>query len=222
MLTKLTNQEKLIKYKWLYFKPSNVNEYDFRDYNSLKELFKATYYRNLKIEDAERKQGEFMAVLNALEEYSPRKPDYVTARKNLLINAKKKVMMEERLLMHLKTKYFHLVLKTFFEDEDECYTPRELGKVPEHPNFEDKEKTPRDIPELESEESAAQRRNQRGQGLKIFTPQQMLSRLSISLAQLKAGNNSETLKIEVRQPLYSLYRSKKLSKIIYNNLINAI
>ena len=53
---------------------------------------------------------------------------------------------------------------------------------------------------------------QRGQGLKILTPNQTLSRLPISLAQLKAGNNSEKLKNEIRQLLYSLYRSKKLTK----------
>ena len=47
------------------------------------------------------------------------------------------------------------------------------------------------MPELESEESAAQRRNQTGQGLKILTPNQMLSRLPMSFAQLKAGNNSQ-------------------------------
>ena len=60
--------------------------------------------------------------------------------------------------------------------------------------------------ELESEESAKQRRNQQGKGFKILTPNQMLSRLPISLAQLKAGNNSEKLKNEIRQLLYSLYR----------------
>ena len=49
----------------------------------------------------------------------------------------------------------------------------------------------------------------------------MLSRLPISLAQLKAGNNSEKLKNEIRQLLYSLYRYNKLRKTIYNNLINA-
>ena len=48
--------------------------------------------------------------------------------------------------------------------------------------------------------------NQSGKGLKILTPSQMLSRLPISLAQLKAGNNSEKLKNEIRQLLYSLYR----------------
>ena len=50
----------------------------------------------------------------------------------------------------------------------------------------------------------------------------MLSRLPISLAQLRAGNNSEKLKNEIRQLVHSLYRSKNLSKTIYNNLINAI
>ena len=64
--------------------------------------------------------------------------------------------------------------------------------------------------DLESEESAEQRRNQQGKGLKILTPNQMLSRLPSSLAQLKAGNNSDKLKNEIRQLLYSLYRSKKL------------
>ena len=49
-------------------------------------------------------------------------------------------------------------------------------------------------------------RQQQGQGLKMLTPNQILSRLSISLAQLKAGNNSEKLKNEIKQLLYSLYR----------------
>ena len=62
--------------------------------------------------------------------------------------------------------------------------------------------------ELESEESAAKRRNQQGQGLKILTPDQMLGRLPIILAQLKAGNNSQKLINEIRQLLYSLYSSK--------------
>ena len=76
--------------------------------------------------------------------------------------------------------------------------------------------------ELENEESVEQRRNQPGKGLKILTPNQMLSRLLITLAQLKAGNNSEKLKNETRQLLYSLYRSKSMTKQVYNNLINYI
>ena len=62
--------------------------------------------------------------------------------------------------------------------------------------------------------------NQQGQGLKILTPDQMLKRLPISLAQVKAENNSENLKNKIIQLLYSLYRSKQLTKIIYSNLIN--
>ena len=65
-------------------------------------------------------------------------------------------------------------------------------------------------------------KTQSGQGLKMLTPSQMLSRLLISLAQLKAGNNSEKLKNEIRQPLYSLYRSKKLIKNIYKSLVDII
>ena len=63
---------------------------------------------------------------------------------------------------------------------------------------------------------------QLGLGLKILTPNQMLSRLSISLAQLKAGNNSEKRKNEIRQLLYSLYCSKNMTKQVYNNLIKHI
>ena len=72
------------------------------------------------------------------------------------------------------------------------------------------------------------KQNQIGKGLKILTPSQMLSRLPISLAQLKAGNNSEKLKNEIRkqnikkQILYSLYRSQKLTKEIYKSLIDII
>ena len=78
------------------------------------------------------------------------------------------------------------------------------------------------LPELESEESNEQRRNQQGQVLKILTPKQMIIRLLILLGQLKAGNNSEKLKNEIRKIVYSLYRSKILSKTIYINFINTI
>ena len=66
------------------------------------------------------------------------------------------------------------------------------------------------------------RKKQSGGGLKILTPNQMLSRLPITLAQLKAGNNSEKLKNEIRQLLYSLYRSEQLTKQLYKSLIDII
>ena len=65
-------------------------------------------------------------------------------------------------------------------------------------------------------------KSQEGEGLKILTPNQMLKRLSIALAQVKAGNNSESLLNEIRQIVYSLYRSKEITKKVYNNIINSI
>ena len=62
----------------------------------------------------------------------------------------------------------------------------------------------------------------KGAGLKILTDKQMLNRLPILLAQIQAGNNSNKLKDETRQILYSLYRSKLLTKTVYNNLIKSI
>ena len=59
--------------------------------------------------------------------------------------------------------------------------------------------------------------NQSGQGLKILTSNQWLSRLPISLAQLNAENNAD-----IRQLLYSLYRSKKFTKNIYKSLVGII
>ena len=61
-----------------------------------------------------------------------------------------------------------------------------------------------------------------GAGLKMLTSNQMFKRLPIALAQIKAGNNSESLLNEIRQIVYYLYRSKKITKMLYNNIINSI
>ena len=63
---------------------------------------------------------------------------------------------------------------------------------------------------------------QEGQGIKILTPNQMLNRLPIALAQLQAGKNSNKLKNEIRQLLYSLYRPKSITEQIYKSLIGII
>ena len=57
---------------------------------------------------------------------------------------------------------------------------------------------------------------QEGKGLKILTPRQMVKRLPIALAQVKAGNNSDSLLNEIIQIVYSLYRSKEITKTVYN------
>ena len=61
-----------------------------------------------------------------------------------------------------------------------------------------------------------------GTRLKILTPKQMPQRLPIALAQIKSGNNSETLLNEIRQIVFSLYQSKEITKKVYNNIIKSI
>ena len=60
------------------------------------------------------------------------------------------------------------------------------------------------------------------EGLKILTNKQMLNRLPILFTQIKAGNNSKSLKNEIRQILCSLYKSQVLTGTVYNNLIKTI
>ena len=91
--------------------------------------------------------------------------------------------------------------------------PKEILKLKES----DEHPDPKDMLELESEKFTLE-----GKPIKILTSDQTLSTLSITSAQLKARNNFEKLKNEIRQLLHSSYRSKKLTKTIYNNLINAI
>ena len=61
-----------------------------------------------------------------------------------------------------------------------------------------------------------------GEGIKILTPKQMLHRLPIALAQVKAGNTSKILLTEIIKIIYSLHRAKEISKKVYNNIMNSI
>ena len=105
-------------------------------------------------------------------------------------------------LINTRLKDLKREIKNMSKEEKETEDPDEIGNLVEN------------ILEFN--------RQQQGQGLKILTPNQMLSRLPITLAQLKAGNNSEKLKNKIRQLLYSLYRSKKLTKQLYKSLIDII
>ena len=62
----------------------------------------------------------------------------------------------------------------------------------------------------------------KGTWLEVLTPKQMLQRLPMALAQVKAGNNSESLLNEIRQIVYFLYQSKQITKKVYNNIIKSI
>ena len=58
--------------------------------------------------------------------------------------------------------------------------------------------------------------------LKILTPKQMLQRLQIALARVRAGNTSKNLLNEIRKILYSLYQAKEITKKVYNNIMNSV
>ena len=79
----------------------------------------------------------------------------------------------------------------------------------------------KDIADLNNLKSGSDA-SKKGEGLRILTNKQMLNRLPILLAQIEAGNNSIKLKNEARQILYSLYRSKVLTKPVSNNLIKSM
>ena len=81
----------------------------------------------------------------------------------------------------------------------------------------------RDFTEMLSDANYSAKQNEtKGTRLKILTPKQMLQRLSIALAQVKAGNNSENLLNEIRQIIYSLYQSKEITKKVCNNLMKSL
>ena len=81
----------------------------------------------------------------------------------------------------------------------------------------------RDYVEMLSDANYNAKQNEtKGKGLKILTPKQMLQRLPIALAQVKTGNNSESLLNEIRQIVYSLYQSNQITKKVYNNIIKSM
>ena len=86
----------------------------------------------------------------------------------------------------------------------------------------EKRKQEYEKPDVVTSRKSSKKRQQKSQGLKIMAPKQMITKLRILLAQLKAGNNSQKLNNEIREIVYSLCRSKNLSKTIYNRLISAI
>ena len=81
----------------------------------------------------------------------------------------------------------------------------------------------RDFTEMLSDANYNAKQNEtKGKGLKILTPKQMIQRLPIALAQVKAGNNSENLLNEIHQIIYSFYQSKEITKKVCNKLIKSL
>ena len=188
--------------------------------NNLKARLKGSkviniYESNKLLHEIENSQISYEEVLKRME--------------NIRSHINKLISMQSLKLNQINVLNTLFMVNEIFTGESESVEVNKEGnfkvfkeKLDKEKQVSDEQLDTRDMPELESEEPAAKRRNQQGQGLKMLTPNQMLSRLPIALAQLKAGNNSQKLINEIRQLLYSLYRSKKLTKTIYNHLINTI
>ena len=125
-------------------------------------------------------------------------------------------------LNNLITEY-----NSFNKDIENFVNDTKLNKIP---NANDKQKKmcnywkelDENIKSLNPEGKGSIVSRVKGEGLKISTNKQILNRLPILLAQIQAGNNCKPLKNELRQILYSLYRSKVLTNTVYNNLIKVI
>ena len=219
------------------FTGCNNATYDLSDYKTFKELFRDICYRNMSINEAEQKQEEF----DGQRLDSPATPDSSTDESHgltgkvlqmfkKLFSYKNPGKLEEALIrVDAKEKYNDLlndlnIKRTVLRDQIKTKIGvsrtrlENLANVVK--NILDNVGLNDNMPDLESEESAAQ--GQSAKKLKILTPNQMLNRLPVYLAQLNAGNNSENLKNEIKQFLYSLYRSNDLTKQIYKSLIDII
>ena len=114
ILKELINQKKIINYRKLYLKGGNNSEYDFTDYKSLLEFFKAIYYRKITIEEAEAIQGRVDAAYGALERYKPKKEPYIGKRNKLLIDTKNFCDGREIIIDAFKIKHFQRPLRPYW------------------------------------------------------------------------------------------------------------
>ena len=158
------------------------------------------------LQKAKDDEQELTILINKLNNgYNPRNQIKIKEKDNALNFGN----MREEIISAFKEGIFPYIDGIQVEKETDEETDKETDEksMPENEEIDTK-----NMPELESKESTAQGKEQKAKGLKILTPNQMLSRLPISLPQLKARKNSEKLKNEIRQILYYLCRSKKRTK----------
>ena len=106
LIEEIKTIQKDVNYRKLKIRGGNNVTYDFSDYKTFKELFRDLYYRKMAIDDAEGKQDDFDAVLDALSRYSPKYQKYIEANNNLLDNAKNFYKGREKIIGVFKIEYF--------------------------------------------------------------------------------------------------------------------
>ena len=189
-------------------KTGGKTKYDFNKFTSLSKFTLRNYHHDLALQEAEDDQQELKILINNLNNnFNPKNPIKTKKRRCIKV-CKTSLSARESIINPFEKAIFP------------CKDGFKVGKESDEES--DKQTDITDMPDLETEECAAEKTNQQIQGLKVLTTNQMLRRLPIALAQLKAGNNSEKLKNQVRQIFYSLYRSKKLTKQLYKCLVDII
>ena len=189
-------------------KTDGKTKYDFDKFTFPLKYTSKIYRHDLMLQAEDDQQKLKILINNLNNNYNPTNQTKVKEKDDTLKSAKNLFFIKEEIINGFKKGISPYIDGFQVEKETDEGTDDETDTTI--------------MSELKSEESAAERRNQQGKGLKILTPNQMLSRLPISLAQLITGNNSEKLKNEIRQLLYSLYRSKNVTKQVYSNLIKYI
>ena len=110
-------------YRKLKIKGGNNIDYDFSDYKTFKELFRDLYYKEITIDDAERKQDEFSAVIAALKKYTPRDVKYVEAKNKLLNNVKDFYEGRKKIIEGFKNEIFPFYYGEEYEEYEEQMRP---------------------------------------------------------------------------------------------------
>ena len=188
-------------------KTDRKTKYDFSNFTFPLKFASKIYRHYLTLQKAKNDQVNVEILINKLNnDYSPQNLEKIIEKDDTLKSAKKLLKVRREIIKAFETGIYPYI--------DGFQTEEELD---EESMLDDKNIDTTDMPDLESEESATE-----GKGLKVLTLNQILRRLPFSLAQLKGGNSSEKLKNEIRQLLYSLYRSKKLTKQLYKSLVDII
>ena len=185
---------------------------------------------NLIISQLINKRKELMSKLYDSVDYNNLKSEYVGSTKDLSFYEYKEVFI---MMKNSQIKFSHAKNKqnNFLEKLNEVKMGNKTIKQRETiSNLEKFCKSReevinffRDYIEMLSDAKYDARKNKtEGTGLKILSPKQMLQRLPIALAQVKAGNNSESLLNKIRQIFYFLYQLKQITKKVYNSIIKSI
>ena len=187
-------------------KTDGITKSDFSNFIFPSKFDSKIYNKNLTLQEAVDNQQELEILINKLNN------DYKT-RNQIKINEKNGTLKPARKLFFIRENIVRAFKRGIFPYIDRFKVEKESDEESD----ENDEIDTSNMTDLEGEESTTERK-----GLKILIPNQMLSRLPTSLAQLKAGNNSQKLENKVRQFLYSLYISKKLTKQLNKSLVDII